>query len=264
MASIFLSSTLADLREYRAAAKDALEKLGYTILAEELQADPQTPWQIMQSRIAQCDFFVSIVAWRYGFVPPGDNAEQHSYVELEFDYARELKKPTFVFLADEDFGWSPQQIDSGPQQQLLRAFRDKLKKLVTVGFFSTPADLAIKLVAALQTWLRPPDSKPPPNPEPLAIPPGVDSYELAWRLVASSKAEPALLLHMDATAIQRALEKWASENRPAGTPVDPTVYQVALQALRQAQPNLTPSPLWLAWMKNKQVASSAEPPPSAT
>jgi hypothetical protein len=73
--------------------------------------------------IADSDVLVGIYAHRYGYVPPGQLA---SITEQEFDFAREKAKPTFCFVADEEYPWPPKHIEAGPGHDLLLQFKKRL------------------------------------------------------------------------------------------------------------------------------------------
>jgi hypothetical protein len=51
-------------------------------------ADEET-WEVIKREIAECDYYVVILADRYGSTAP----DGQSYTEKEYDYAREIKSP---------------------------------------------------------------------------------------------------------------------------------------------------------------------------
>src|SRR5918993_573080 len=75
---IFVSSSFEDLREHRAAAIRVLRQLGHEVVAmEDFVAGQALPLQQMLDKVARCEVYVGIFAWRYGFVPragPGGGA----------------------------------------------------------------------------------------------------------------------------------------------------------------------------------------------
>jgi uncharacterized protein DUF4062 len=236
VARIFISSTTEDLKEHREAAMAILKRLGHEpVLLENLTADPhKAPLDQSRALIDSCEAFIGILAWRYGYVTERDNPEGLSFVELEHRYAWESRKPTFIFMTQEDAPWPPNFMDSGQQAQKVNRFRTEVKDRVTVSFFSTPEDLSQKVAVALSNW------KP-------VIPSTVDQFELAWRLVVEFKANPALLRHMGADQLKEAVDKWMRESGYAD-PAPSSPYELAQDQLRQKQTGLAPHPLWLAWM----------------
>jgi hypothetical protein len=86
------------------------------------------------------------------------------------------------------------------------------------------------------------------------LPTGLDLFELVWRLVVDFKAEPALLIHMDAGQLRGAVLHWRGD--AGATAPDP--YEAALAQLRKKQAELSPNTLWLAWMKATRTHLVAE------
>jgi hypothetical protein len=56
-------------------------------------ADEET-WEFIKSQIADSDYYVLIVAGRYG----SPSSDERSFTEREFDYAQEIKIPTIAFI----------------------------------------------------------------------------------------------------------------------------------------------------------------------
>ena len=77
---------MGDLREERAEVQKALLKLRCLPIEMELfgSADEET-WKFIKRRIAECDYYVLIVADRYGTKAKEDGL---SYTEKEFYYAK--------------------------------------------------------------------------------------------------------------------------------------------------------------------------------
>ena len=48
-------------------------------------------------KVSACDVFVGIYKNRYGFIPEGNNPGELSVTELEYNKAKELKKPIIIF-----------------------------------------------------------------------------------------------------------------------------------------------------------------------
>jgi len=239
MAKIFISSTTEDLRDYRTEAVKALRHLGHQVVVlEELEASSKPPVEQSFAAIDSSDLFVSIIAWRYGYVPSVDNPDGRSFIELEFRYAREHGKTTLVFIVKEDVPWPPQFMDSGENAARLAAFRKDLLQTLTVGFFASPENLAQILVTAVSRWEHDRESRN-----------DYDPFELAWRLVVDFKAEPALLRHMDPNALKEAVEKWAQESGRRTSMDQSHWYEAAHKELQAKQTNLSPNTLWLAWMR---------------
>ena len=141
---VFVSSTVIDLAEHRAAVSEMLTRMKAQISAMEFfgsNGDLAAPFCF--SEIQSCDALVGIYAWRYGWKPPQDEI---SITEQEFDYARSSGKTCLCYIVDEGFPWVPSFIDQGDQASRLTKFKQKISQLVR-SRFTTPDNLA-KQVAA--------------------------------------------------------------------------------------------------------------------
>lgn len=258
---IFISSTTEELKEYREATSRAIEGLGHEPVGLELtEASERSPLQRSKEMIASCDVLISLIGHGYGFVPVDNNPHQYSFIEIELRYAWEIGKPTLIFMVSDDIAWPSRFVERDAQRvQHLENLRKEVLGRVVVAFFTSPDDLAIKVTTAVaKLHIRKPQT-PDPLQGPLSVPPGVDPFELAWRLVVDFKAEPALLAHMDPSELLRATQQWAREARP-DEPLDvPRIFESAQTHLRSKQAELGPSPLWLAWKRSTGLRA---PPPS--
>ncbi len=145
---VFLSSTYIDLIEYRKAAKDALERLGQQVGGMEIfGARDEEPKKVALKEIEKCQLVIGIYAHRYGSILDGDEL---SITEQEFLHAKEKGIPVFCFLVDEDQLWPPKMIEKDSAKiKKLEEFKAKVLKEKTVEFFTTPDNLAKKVVTAV-------------------------------------------------------------------------------------------------------------------
>lgn len=242
VARVFISSTTEDLTEHRQVAIELLHRMGHEVVVYEvLGASDDSPLQESRALIASCDLFVGLIGWRYGFVPPRENAEQRSFVELEHRYAWELGKPTLVFMTHEGGVWPRRFMDDGESAERVKAFRAEIRARVAVSVFATAQDLLRELEVALARWQA--------KPRHSQVFGGVDVLDLAFRLVLERCADPALLRHMDPDALSEALHKWASQRNFPVELADPRWIAQMHRQLREVHPALEPSPLWVAWMR---------------
>ena len=68
---VFVSSTLAELAEERAAVARAISALRLTPVMFELGARPHPPQELYRAYLAQSDIFIGLYWQRYGWVGPG-------------------------------------------------------------------------------------------------------------------------------------------------------------------------------------------------
>ena len=92
---VFISSTYADLQEERQEVMQALLELDCIPAGMELfPAANEDQWTLIKRVIDDCDYYMVIVAGRYGTVGP----DGVSYTEMEYRYALEQEKPIIGFL----------------------------------------------------------------------------------------------------------------------------------------------------------------------
>jgi hypothetical protein len=150
--TVFISSTALDLIDHRAAVAKALLNAGFhPIDMANFMSRPEGATSASLKEVAESDLFVGIYAWRYGFIP--EDAEV-SITEQEFIEAGRLNKPRFCFLVDEGYEWPEKSIEKGVGARLLREFKSRLESELVRTTFTTPDDLAGKVLASLQRWER--------------------------------------------------------------------------------------------------------------
>src|ERR1700742_4850314 len=100
---VFVSSTYDDLRSERQQATQAILEAGCFPSGMELfPASDDAQWELIKRVIEECDYYVIIVAGRYGSLTSGGL----SYTEKEYDYAIEKGIPVLGFVRD-DIGEVP-------------------------------------------------------------------------------------------------------------------------------------------------------------
>jgi hypothetical protein len=150
MAKVFISSTFQDLQAFRAGISLVLNRLGHDPIGmESYAASDESPLEVDLRQVVECDLFISIVAWRYGYIPPGHD---QSIVELEYRKAVEIGKDRLIFLLDETAPWPRADID--PDSRRVEAFRQELLQSTVVAFFSTPEELAALVASAVTHWAQ--------------------------------------------------------------------------------------------------------------
>src|SRR5262245_28186944 len=90
---VFVSSTLTELADERAAVARAISQLRLTPVMFELGARPHPPRELYRAYLAQSDIFVGLYWQRYGWVGPGMDI---SGLEDEFQLSRPL--PRLLYL----------------------------------------------------------------------------------------------------------------------------------------------------------------------
>ncbi|MGB4066806.1 MAG: DUF4062 domain-containing protein, partial [Nitrospira sp.] len=157
MATIYLSSTYEDLKDYRRAVYEALRKAGHQVIAmEDYVATDQRPVNKCLKDVELADIYVGFFAFRYGYIPPlqHNNPDGRSITELEFQHAERLGKICLAFLADQKAGGFPVEfVDAftgdGSHGQQIKRLRDYLGCEKTTSFFSGAHHLASLVLAAV-------------------------------------------------------------------------------------------------------------------
>jgi len=150
--TVFISSTSRDLLDHRAAVAKALLNAGYhPIDMANFMARPEGATSACLKEVAEADLFVGIYAWRYGYIPAGSAV---SITEQEFIEANRLGKPCFCFVVDENYPWPEASKEPGEAARLLRDFKSRLDARLVRTTFTTPEDLALKVLASLQRYER--------------------------------------------------------------------------------------------------------------
>ena len=155
---ILVISTTVDLYPYRQAATKAIELMGLPVVQETDGAAPSDALKVSLRQVSQADLVIVVVAWRYGYIPEG---EVLSLTHLEYREARRLGKPILVFLADpatqSDYVLFPESSRNLERQEHLYAFRNILQQTHLTGFFTTPDDLAVKILVSLHRLQQSPE-----------------------------------------------------------------------------------------------------------
>jgi predicted ATPase len=90
---VFVSSTLEELADERAAARGAIERLRLIPVMFELGARPHPPAEVYRSYLEQSDVFVGIYGEAYGWVAPGAHVSG-----VEDELRRSAEKPRLLYV----------------------------------------------------------------------------------------------------------------------------------------------------------------------
>jgi hypothetical protein len=157
MAKIYLSSTYGDLKEFRKAVYHALRQMQEDVIAmEDYVASDQRPLDKCLADVDECEAYVGLFAWRYGYIPQEGNPRRLSITEREYRRAKARGKPRFIFLLHQDADWPPEMRDShtgeGEAGLHIQDLRNELAKVRTVSFFKTPDEVAVLVSVAVHNW----------------------------------------------------------------------------------------------------------------
>jgi hypothetical protein len=142
---VFVSSTLEDLRDERAEVQTALLKLNCLPVGMELfpAADDET-WEFIKTQIVDSDYYVLLVAGRYGSLGP----HGVSFTEMEFEYAQEMRIPTIAFVHGKRGSIPLDKSETDTERAgKLKLFIAKVRTK-PVRYFATPQELALEVTTS--------------------------------------------------------------------------------------------------------------------
>ena len=147
MARIYISSTYEDLKKEREAAAKALQRLGHQpVCMENYVASPQQPMEKCLDDVRNCDVYVGIFAWRYGFIP---DEKDKSITHLEYETAKNAGIPCLIFLSDQKAPWPVEYVAAGEERQKIDRLRNELTNEYIVSFFKNSDELSGLVGAAV-------------------------------------------------------------------------------------------------------------------
>jgi predicted ATPase len=125
---VFISSTLGELAEERAAARRAVRRLHLAPVWYESGARPHPPRSMYRAYLQQSQVFVGIYWQRYGWVAPGMDISG-----LEDEYRLAAGKPMLIYL----------KRPAPDQEPRMKTFLDSIRAAGTVSYrtFTTPREL---------------------------------------------------------------------------------------------------------------------------
>ncbi len=152
---IFISSTYEDLREPRDQVIRATLEMGHIPIGMEMfSAADEEQWKQITRHIDESDYYVVIVANRYGSTVNGV-----SYTEKEYNYAVQQGIPSIAFLLDGAALWPSESSETdADKREALEQFKEKLRQK-PIGTWKSSDDLygrfAVALVKLINTHPRP-------------------------------------------------------------------------------------------------------------
>ena len=146
---IFISSTYTDLIEERKKVRDTiLSMLHFPVGMEIFGAADEEQWEIIKDTIDSSDYYVLLVAHRYGSIIESGPDAGISYTEKEYRYAKEKGIPILAFLIDDSVPVLPEKMERDNPEKL-KAFKQEVKTGRLVEWWKNADDLAQKLSISL-------------------------------------------------------------------------------------------------------------------
>lgn len=159
---VYISSTYEDLKSLRQAARDVIiTKELLPIGMEHYTTSGQRPVDKCLADVRRCDIYLGLVAFRYGFEPPGFDGK--SITQLEYEEAGKAGIPRLIFVISENANWPAKWIDK--DRDKIDKFRNHLLAEHTSRPLDDPhAELKFSVAAAIDDTVRALDAGRRPAP----------------------------------------------------------------------------------------------------
>ena len=152
---VFVSSTYEDLQEERKKVMEALLQMNcFPVGMEYFNASDESQWEVIKNLIDECDYYVLVVAGRYGSV---DQSTGISYTQKEYEYAVSIGVPVISFLHKSPDTLPGIKIESDPTSKIkLDQFKEIIQKRLC-KYWENSDGLASQVVLSLHGLIK---SKP--------------------------------------------------------------------------------------------------------
>lgn len=148
---IFISSTIEDLKEERKKAIETVDGLSeYKAIAmERFVSSPYKSKDVCLKQIQSSDALILILGFKYGTIEKNEGV---SFTELEYNEAKDLHLPIFVFIKHNSGDkWIVEESDI-ERKTKLENFKSRLDSDITWTAFKTPEELSTKIIEAIRNY----------------------------------------------------------------------------------------------------------------
>lgn len=151
MKQFFISSTYRDLINERDKTIDTIDNLDSSkaIAMERISSNPNPPKEVCLAHLRNCNAVILILGDKYGSIDP---EEKISVTQIEYNEARSLHLPVFVFRkVNSDEEWIPDEKNANTKKKL-----ENFKKLLDAEHyrvtFQTSEELGRKIAIAIYNF----------------------------------------------------------------------------------------------------------------
>ena len=149
---VFVSSTYEDLQEERKKVMEALLQMNcFPVGMEYFNASDDSQWEVIKSLIRECDYYVLIVAGRYGSI---EEESGKSYTQKEFEYAVEQGVPVISFVHKHPESLPVTKYEQEPlKRDKLKDFKSCVQKKLC-KFWDNADGLSSQIVLSLTSLIK--------------------------------------------------------------------------------------------------------------
>jgi hypothetical protein len=149
---VFVSSTYEDLQEERKKVMEALLQMNcFPVGMEYFNASDDSQWEVIKSLIRECDYYVLIVAGRYGSI---EEESGKSYTQKEFEYAVEQGVPVISFVHKHPDSLPAAKYEQESlKREKLEKFKSCIKKKLC-KFWENADELSSQVILSLNSLIK--------------------------------------------------------------------------------------------------------------
>lgn len=153
---VFVSSTYEDLKDERKEVSQGLLEINCIPAGMEMfPATSKEQWEVIKKVIDDCDYYLVIIAGKYGSIAESEGGEEISYTEKEFDYAVSIGKPVIALIRSNVEDLTINKVErSIKKAKKLKLFIEKAKKGRTVRFWDNKDNLKSSVISSLTYEIR--------------------------------------------------------------------------------------------------------------
>lgn len=153
---VFVSSTFDDLKDERKEVTQALLESNCIPTGMELfPASSKKQWEVIKRVIQDCDYYLLILAGRYGSLGVDDDGNRLGYTEMEFNYAYKIGKPIIAFI-NNDINNIPLNKSETTRtgQKRLERFKKRASDGRMVRFWTNKDDLKSAVLSSIPSMIK--------------------------------------------------------------------------------------------------------------
>ena len=152
---VFVSSTYNDLIEERKEVTQGILEVDCIPIGMELfPASNKKQWDVIKGVIDDCDYYLLIIAGKYGTIGEDEEGNTVSYTEMEFDYALKTGKPIITLIHNNIESLPSSKTETGAKIKRLEWFSEKARNGRLIKYWSNKDNLKTATITSLESVKR--------------------------------------------------------------------------------------------------------------